>query len=201
MEEAMEMHAQPSPTSLRPLYRSRLVRPERFGRVRATAVPETRLLARALPAVEYSDAYAVSCPGRPPGDPQEWADAFFRAPPAWVVSLLGVREALVRLVGIESADGHAFDTVDWNVDEVLVGIDQAHLSFRASILLEDRRVVLTTVVRVHNARGRAYWALVRWIHPLVIRAMLARAYRTMGTTTAAGATTVPPRFRTTRPRE
>jgi len=161
------------------LYRSRLVRPERFGRVHATAVPQTRLLARALPAVEWADAYAVSCAGRPPGDAQEWADAFFRTPPAWVAALLGVREALVRLVGIERAGRRAFDTVAWSDDEVLVGIDQAHLSFRASMLLERRRVVLTTVVQVHNARGRAYWALVRWIHPAVVRSMLARANRLM----------------------
>ena len=175
----MESHAQPDVSSLRPLYRSRLVRPERFGRVHATAVPESRLLARALPAVEWSDAYAVSFPGRPPGDPQEWADAFFRSPPARVAALLGVREALVRLVGIEPADRHAFDTVAWNADEVLVGIDQAHLSFRASMLLESSRVVLTTVVQVHNARGRAYWSLVRWIHPVVVRSMLAKANRAM----------------------
>jgi hypothetical protein len=180
MEDVMDSRTHTGARRLRPLYRSRLVRPERFGRVHATAVPETPLLARALPAVEWSDAYAVSFPGRPPGDPQEWADAFFRTPPDWVAALLGVREGLVRLIGIEHADRHAFDTVAWNADEVLVGIDQAHLSFRASVLLESRRVVLTTVVQVHNARGRVYWAVVRWIHPAVIRSMLARAHRTMG---------------------
>jgi hypothetical protein len=34
-------------------------------------------------------------------------------------------------------------------------------------------------VQLHNRRGRAYWSLVRWIHPAVIRAMLTRASRTM----------------------
>jgi hypothetical protein len=179
MEDVMESHAQPDGRRLRPLYRSRLVRPERFGRVAATDVPSSRLLARALPTVEWSDAYAVSLPGRPPGDPQEWADAIFRAPPAWVAVLLGVREALVRLVGIERGGHHAFDTVAWNADEVLLGVDQGHLSFRASVLLESRRVVLSTVVKVHNRRGRAYWGVVRWFHPVVVRSMLARAHRAM----------------------
>jgi hypothetical protein len=43
------------------------------------------------------------------------------------------------------------------------------------VLLERRRVVLSTVVRVHNRRGRLYSAVVRRIHPLVVRSMLARA--------------------------
>ncbi len=176
----MDVQTQTSAGSLRPLYRSRLVRPVRFGRVAATAVPESRLLARALPIVDSADAFAVTFPGPPPGDPQQWADAIFRAPPVWVRALFGIRQGLVRVVGIESGDRHVFETVAWQPDEVLVGTDQQHLGFRASVLLERRRVVLTTVVQLHNRRGRAYWALVRRIHPAVVRTMLARATRTMG---------------------
>ena len=175
----MDVQTQTSAGSLRPLYRSRLVRPVRFGRVAATAVPESRLLARALPIVDSADAFAVTFPGPPPGDPQQWADAIFRAPSVWVRALFGIRQGLVRVVGIESGDRHVFETVAWQPDEVLLGTDQQHLGFRASVLLERRRVVLTTVVQLHNRRGRAYWALVRWIHPAVVRTMLARATRTM----------------------
>jgi hypothetical protein len=130
--------------------------------------------------VDSADAFAVTFPGPPPGDPQQWADAIFRAPPLWVRALFGIRQGLVRVVGIESGDRHVFETVAWQPDEVLVGTDQQHLGFRASVLLERRRVVLTTVVQLHNRRGRAYWALVRRIHPAVVRTMLARATRTMG---------------------
>jgi Protein of unknown function (DUF2867) len=163
----------------RPLYRSRLVRRQRPGEAYVVAVPQTSLLVDALPVVDWSDAYAVSFPGRPPGNPQEWADAIFHRPPLWVAALFGVREALVRLVGIEPGGDHAFDTIAWHPDEVLVGIDQSHLGFRASVLLERRRVVLSTVVHVHNRRGRAYSALVRRVHPLVVRTMLSRAARRM----------------------
>lgn len=165
---------------LRPLYRSRLVRPERQGHAYAVTVPETPLLAHALPRVDWTDAYAVSFPGRPPKDPQQWADAVFHAPPLWVAALFGLREVLVRMVGIEPGGDHAFDTVAWHPDEVLLGTDQGHLSFRASVLFEPRRVVLSTVVQVHNGRGRAYSALVRRVHPFVVRSMLARAARRVG---------------------
>ncbi len=159
-------------------------RPARSARSRdvtavAVAVPESPLLARALPSIDWSDAYAVSLTDRPIGYPQEWADAIFHSPPLWVAVLFGLREVLVRAVGIESGGGHVFDTVSWSPDEVLLGIDQRHLSFRASVLLEPTRVVLTTVVKVHNRRGRVYSALVRRVHPVVVRTMLARATRTM----------------------
>jgi hypothetical protein len=167
-------------STFRPVYRTRFVRPQRAGQVSTVAVPASPLLARALPVVDWSDAYAISFPTGPPGDPQQWADAVFHQPPAWVRGLFGVREIAVRVVGIERGGSHAFDTVSWRPDEVLLGIDQRHLSFRASLLLEQRRVVLSTVVQVHNARGQAYSAVVRRIHPLVVRTMLARAAHTVG---------------------
>jgi hypothetical protein len=72
-----------------------------------------------------------------------------------------------------------FATVDWRPDEVLVGVDQGHLGFRASVLVEPGRVVLSTVVQVRNRRGRIYSAVVRRIHPWVARGMLARAARAL----------------------
>lgn len=161
------------------LFQSLLARPDRLSRVQTVPVPGTLLLARALPGVDWSDAYAVQVPGGPQGHPQEWADAIFHAPPPWVRVLFAAREVLVRIVGIERGSSHVFDTVSWAPDEVLVGTDQGHLAFRASVLLERDRVVLTTVVQVRNRRGRAYSALVRRVHPVVVRGMLARAARTM----------------------
>jgi hypothetical protein len=93
------------------------------------------------------------------------------------VGALGVREALVGLVRIERGGASSFDTVRKRADEVLLGTDARHLGFRASVLVEHDRVVLSTVVQVHNDRGRSYSALVRRVHPLVVRAMLARAAR------------------------
>jgi hypothetical protein len=146
------------------------------GAVKAVTVPSTPLLADALPTVAWSDAYAVPLPaGGRECDPQDWADAVFRHPPGWVRILFGLRQLAVRAVGIEAADRHAFDTLDRHRDEVMLGIDQQHLSFRASVLIDRDRVVVSTVVAVHNRRGRAYSRLVRQVHPWVVRSLLARA--------------------------
>src|SRR4051812_13811520 len=148
---------------------------KRLGRAHRYAVAPTPLLRTALSRVDWSDAYAVPCSSSAPRDPQVWADAVFSGPPVWVSALLGARELLVGLVGIERAGRRAFVTVARTEGEVLLGIDQSHLGFRASVLREPRRVVVTTVVQVHNGRGGAYSALVRRIHPAVVRAMLSRA--------------------------
>ena len=153
------------------------------GRARGVALPESALLALALPRVDWCDAYAVSFPAAPPGQPRQWADAIFGSAPPWMSVLFGIREVLVRLVGIEPGGSHVFDTVAATDDEVLLGTDHKHLSFRASVLLEPSRVVLSTVVQVHNRRGRVYSAVVRLLHPIVARRSLTRAARTM---TAAG---------------
>jgi len=151
----------------------------RPGNVVAVAVPMTPLLEDALPRVDWSDAFAVMTPGGRQRHPQEWADAIFHAPPFWIRVLFGAREAAVRVVGIERGGSHVFDTVTSLRGEVLLGIDQDHLGFRASVLVEPGRVVLSTIVEVHNRRGRAYSAIIRRIHPFVVRGMLARAARTM----------------------
>jgi hypothetical protein len=153
--------------------------------VRAVDVPGTRLLAAALPQVDWSDAYAVRRPGGSSSDPQVWADAIFRSPPRWIGALLLTRESLVRLVGIERAGRRAFDAVACSDNEVLLGIDQGHLGFRASVLCEPERIVLSTVVHVHNRRGRLYWFIVRRVHPAVVRTMLARAAIQMAEAAAA----------------
>jgi hypothetical protein len=154
-----------------------LTRPPALGRVRAVPVPSTPLLARALPRVDWSDAYALALPRGSSADPPDWADLIFHSPPAWVRGLFAAREALARTVGIERVGAHVFEAVAWRPGEVLLGTDQEHLAFRASVLLEADRLVLSTVVQVRNRRGRAYSALIRRVHPLVVRSMLAQAGR------------------------
>ena len=158
------------------------------------AVPTTPLLARALPHVTWSDAYAVTVPtGCRPPNAQEWAEAIFGGPPWWVRLLFGVRQLAVRAVGIEPGDGHTFDVLDWREDEVLLGSDERHLDFRASVLVAPRRVVVATVVDVHNRRGCAYSAVVRPLHPFVVRSMLGRAMRKLGVPAGAHDTRLPRR--------
>jgi hypothetical protein len=155
----------------------RLLRRIIGGRPRTVPVPETPLLATALPRVDFADAYAVRLTPGVTTDPQVWADAIFHDPPTWVVALLGLRQALAGPAGIERGSSSSFATVARDDHEVLLGSDAGHLDFRVSVRVADDQVTATTVVRRHNRRGRLYFALVEPIHPYVVRAMLARAGR------------------------
>ena len=181
-----QLHAIPSGSG--PVHEGSLDHPHRPRRVHAVPVPSTPLLARALPRVDWSDAYAVEVPGDAGGAcAQEWAEAIFHSPPSWIRLLFGLREVLVTVIGIERGGAHVFDTVDWRSNEVLLGTDQGHLGFRASVLVEPGRVVLSTVVQLRNRRGRAYSAVVRRIHPWVVRSTLARAAQSIGDAACTGA--------------
>jgi hypothetical protein len=124
----------------------------RLSRAVPTAVPASPLLAAALPRVDFADAHAVAVEPGTPTDPQAWVDAVFFDPPGWVAALLWLRNAVVRLVGIAPGDRTSFRTLAHTADEVLLGTDECHLDFRAVVRREPGRVVLSTVVRLHNRR-------------------------------------------------
>ncbi len=134
-------------------------------------MPDTPLLAAALPRVDFADAHAVPRPSRRAHRPAGLGGRDLPRPAALGGRRCsGLREALVGLVGIARGGRSSFDTVARTADEVLLGTDERHLDFRASVRREPDRVVLSTVVTLHNRRGRAYFALVRPVHPIVVRA-------------------------------
>jgi hypothetical protein len=63
--------------------------------------------------------------------------------------------------------------------EIVTGGDDKHLDFRVSVCKLDglgtNRVALSTVVRPHNAFGRAYLCVILPFHRLGIRTILANA--------------------------
>jgi hypothetical protein len=125
--------------------------------------------------VDLLDVWSVRSHRSMSQDPQVWSEAVFGRPPQWVRVLLGLREELVGLVGIERGTSEAFSTRAGSGAEVLLGTDASHLDFRCSVLVADGAVTLTTVARCHNLRGRLYLLPVRVLHAHVLRAMLAHA--------------------------
>lgn len=113
-------------------------------------------------------------------DPSEWAHRIFHDPPLWVGAAVALRDRLVRLVGIRPSSRETFAVLARNDTEVIVGTDDKHLDFRASVRCGDGFVDVITVVHVHNALGRLYLLPVRLVHASMVRSMLARAARLDG---------------------
>ncbi|MEV8591878.1 DUF2867 domain-containing protein [Streptomyces sp. NPDC052012] len=138
----------------RPTRRGRYVRLLQrltWDRPEAVEVPAgAALLRTAFPESDYTDAYALDLRPGMPADPDAW-------------------EGVLRGIPV----------VGRAQDELLLGEDAGHLDFRASLLLDPvaGRVTLSSVVRIHNLRGRLYWAIVRHAHPLMARLMLRRTHR------------------------
>jgi hypothetical protein len=152
------------------------------ARVRVVPVPAAAtLLHGSVHRPELSDAFALRVPPGTTTDPQDWADAIFRDPPRVVVALLHLRNRLVTPLGIEPGDASAFDTLSRTDREVLLGTDARHLNFRAGVLVEPdvdgTTITVATLAATRSRAGRAYLAVVRLVHPLVVRAMLRHAGR------------------------
>ncbi|MEV4642340.1 DUF2867 domain-containing protein [Actinoplanes sp. NPDC049548] len=92
-----------------------------------------------------------------------------------------MRNRLVVPFGIERGDESAFDTITRTDHEVLLGTDAGHLDFRAGVLVEPdddgTTITVSTPATPQSLAGSAYLAVVRLVHPLVVRAMLRHAGR------------------------
>ncbi|MGW0901965.1 SRPBCC family protein [Streptomyces sp. NPDC002853] len=121
-----------------------------WSRPEAVATPEAaRLIRTAVDRPGYQDAYRMELlPGQP------------RDPEAWTGILRDAFPVLAREGG-----------------ELLLEVDTAGLAARASILVDDRHVTLSTAVRADTPRAKVYWGVVRRAHPFMARTMLRRTHR------------------------
>jgi len=127
-------------------------------RAAATAIPAAAtLVGSELGRLDYSDAYSISVDPGVSTDARAWADAF-------CADSTGMT-SLPRLAETDH--------------EVLLGADEKLLAYRAVVLVEStsERITVTvaTVVSLRSAAGRAYFAVVRRIHPWLVRLLLRRA--------------------------
>ncbi|WP_206443284.1 DUF2867 domain-containing protein [Candidatus Protofrankia californiensis] len=125
---------------------------------RRAELPTNALLARhAFHRIDFADAWSIRLAPGMPTDPALWSRSLF---------------------------GRSFREYGASRDETLLGADKPHLAFRASVLVRDGVVTVSTVVNLRNRLGRAYFALVRPVHPIVVRATLRRANRRLAAAAA-----------------
>ena len=120
-------------------------------------------------------------PADPSIDARAWARAVFspRSAPLPVKVLFGVRQVLVRALGIPPATDDVFAIDSVQDGEALIVTEDAHLDFRAGIAFDADRLLLrvTTAVWFNGLRGRLYFVPVAFAHDVITRAMMRRAIR------------------------
>ena len=166
--------------------------------VRAVPLPAGSLAAGAFAITHYADAFAVTLPAGSRPDVDALVRALWSSVPWWVTALLRIRDRSVSLVGLKTSGGVKRTAVERatlqpgdraglltirarTYDEILMGEDDRHLNFRASMLVRDEgdraTAVLSTVVHYNGSLGRVYFFFVRPFHRLIIPSMLRRLPR------------------------
>lgn len=170
------------------------------SRVTPVELPAQSRIRTLYPEPNLADAFAMRLPDGASTDPETLARHLFGRPAPWVAALLGVRDAMVGWLGLKTAkelqrgSGLASDKAERififricerAADEIVLGEDDSHLDFRASLLLRrdapelpgGASVTLSTVVRCHNRLGRFYIFVIAPFHRLVVKSALRRGAR------------------------
>ncbi|UKA49158.1 DUF2867 domain-containing protein [Arthrobacter sp. FW305-123] len=142
---------------------------------------------REIPKPDYADVCLATLPdsaGTDAGtdtDPTEWAERLFSldSMPRWVSAAMGLRQALVPLIGVPKAPRDTFKVTDQSGEEALIYVRDKHLNFAAAVGVDpvSRLIRVTTAVELKGWRGKLYFAVVQPVHPLVVNAMLKKATR------------------------
>jgi len=165
----------------------------RLRRVLEVAVPIGSLAASAFPVTSFADAYAIELPAGDAHDVDALTLLLATSAPRWAEYLMWLRDRIVSLIGLHTARPRApsptcashlqpgdmvgmFRVFARSDDEILLGADDRHLDFRASMLVRRdasrSSAVLTTVVHFNNSLGRAYFFVVRPFHRLIVTSLL-----------------------------
>jgi hypothetical protein len=130
-----------------------------------------------------ADSFTATLPSSAPMDVGTLATLLFADPPLWFTILLAIRDRVMAAFGVRPSHALAegehvafFPVLSRSPDEIILGADDRHLDFRASVLLRraDNTLVATTVVRCHNLLGRLYLATILPFHILVVTDALRR---------------------------
>lgn len=145
-----------------------------------------------LPEADWADSYSVRL-DRKDLVPMEVASELMGRAPRWVGVLLKIRNRIVGLFGLKSAELEltdqdrigGFPVIDHDSERVLLGFDDRHLDFRIIVAVEvegngHQHVSLTTLVKRHNLFGRIYILVVTPFHKLIVKTFLKRFAATKG---------------------
>ncbi len=150
-----------------------------------TPLPKSSHLWPLVQTGDFIDGYAV----RSDSSPSEAAKIGLSMP-NWTKALMGLRNAIVKPLGLKTDTSDAgpdaiFPVAHETDDELILGTDDTHLNFRIAIKREGEMIHMATWVHRNNALGRAYLAVIMPFHVLIVRDCMKRIARHKTTTPIA----------------
>ena len=151
--------------------------------VRETTLPRSSALPALREPGDFLDCYFGPHGSEPVSTMAAARIAMSQMPP-WATRLMAARNAIVGPLGLKTSSPPQqvapdtettvgdtigiFRIISLSDTEVIVGEEDKHLDFRASILKDDKGFYLSTWVKPHNLAGRAYLATIMVFHKLIV---------------------------------
>jgi hypothetical protein len=132
--------------------------------------PEGSIILTDFGKVNYCDSYRVK---KPAGEDLEKITGQIFHMPKWANMLMKIRHHIVRPFGLKTGkeiDAKIFPVIYQTEDEIVMGIDDKHLNFRVSILIDKTKTYIytTTIVQYNNTLGKVYFFFIKPFHKLIV---------------------------------
>lgn len=141
-------------------------------------IPLKSTITNGFRSIDYQDVYTVK---QKTDKTAEEISKELMVMPGWVDVLMKLRNRIVGVFGLKTnrytPKSETFFTIIENrEDEIVMGEDDKHLNFRASIFKDssEETISLITLVHYNNVWGKVYFFPVKPFHKIIMRVLLKR---------------------------
>ena len=130
---------------------------------------------------DYTDIYSETVHTSRTISAEELAERFFCAP-QWLVTLMKIRNAIVKPFGLKMEKKLSDLTKIGSETKATLSKTDKHLDFQVALMSENaengsQRISVSTKVRLHNNMGKFYFAIIKPFHRLICKTLLKRVRR------------------------
>ncbi|MDR1200630.1 MAG: DUF2867 domain-containing protein [Tannerellaceae bacterium] len=154
---------------------------DKLNCIRYYYFPQKSNVANGFGTIDYQDIYSIK---KTSDKSAEEISKELLVLPKWVLALLKLRNLLVKAFGLKTDKQNPeqetfFTLIEKNEEEIIMGEDDKHLNFRASIMNDkaEGAIYLTTLVHFNNLWGRLYFLPVKPFHKVIMKTLLKRYLR------------------------
>ncbi len=155
-------------------------------KIRKIALPAGSNYSNYIDHVDYSDAFMIQGVDIELSTKEVYV-MLFSDTPQWIKSLMKIRNKLVSLVGLktdivmtdtdtsillEGSSMGMFEIYYIGKNEIIAGEKDRHLDFVVSVLKQEDRVTVSTLVQYYNFFGKAYMTFISPFHKLIIKQIM-----------------------------
>ena len=153
-------------------------------RIHKTALPVGSSYGDYIDRVDYGDAFTIQGVDTELSAQKAYV-MLFSDTPQWIKNLMKIRNRLASLVGLktdvamtetddtlillEGSSMGMFEIYHIGKHEIIAGEKDRHLDFIVSVLRQEDRVTVSTLVKYHNFFGKVYMALISPFHKRIVK--------------------------------